>query len=227
MRRRTKQLLQRIAVLIGIIALAVALFFFFKPTKTLDMASNTNNKSRHVRTIEDAKPINITLPENIVSTEENPNISSNTTNSTDKTYTPVNSNNETYFIPLQTGEKSFKLLIGYDSEKLVEGTPVEVSKEYEVKGVKEKILSIFFFKVDYYQYPILLVLGESKTLYYVDIESAYKSGNFQINGTIKNIPPVQAVNATTITKDGKEYMGAVITCTNGEGYEFDISMIGR
>ena len=152
MRRRTKQLLQRLATIAIIIAVAVAIVMFFKPKKTIETSDSNINRKEYVGTIQDSKPVNIVLPENIVSTEENPNVSTNSTKTSDVKYEPIVSSKETYFIPFQTTEKEFKLLIGYDSEPLLEGSPVESTKEY---------------------------------------------------------------------------VGAVITCENGQGYEFDISMIGR
>jgi hypothetical protein len=226
MRRRTKQLLQRLATIAIIIAVAVAIVMFFKPKKTIETSDSNINRKEYVGTIQDSKPVNIVLPENIVSTEENPNVSTNSTKTSDVKYEPIVSSKETYFIPFQTTEKEFKLLIGYDSEPLLEGSPVESTKEYDVKGMPENIKSIFFFKLGDYKYPILLVLGQSGKLYYVDIETAYTTGSFTVNGPIKNLPAVKEVNSTTVTKDGKEYVGAVITCENGQGYEFDISMIG-
>ena len=91
----------------------------------------------------------------------------------------------------------------------------------------EKILSIYFFKVDHYDYPILLVLGESRKLYYVDTESAYKSGNFKVNGYIDDLPEVEDVHQTTVNENGKEYKSAVIVSKDGQGYEFNVNMIGR
>lgn len=233
MRRRTKIFLQRLAILIGIILIAVAIIVFFKPRKTIDTTDGNNSRKAVVRTIETSEPIKIVLPENIVSKEENPNIQTssspveNKTTGGDKTYEPITETGDRYLIPLKKDDTTFKVLIGYDSEPLLTNSPVKVSSEYEITNMPTNILSFYFFKVDSYDYPILLVLGENKVLYYVDIQDAFATGNFQINGSIKNIPAVESVSSTTIKKDGKEYLGAVITCTNGEGYEFDISMIGR
>ncbi len=230
MRRRTKMLLQRLALLIAIIAIAVVLIIFFKPRKQIQTTDGNNLSREYIKTIEANQTVNIVLPENIIPAEETSSGESSnqtTSNTIEKTYTALVSSEETYLIPLQSGEKAFSVLIGYDSEKLVEGTPVEVSKEYEVSGMPEKILSIYFFKVDHYDYPILLVLGESRKLYYVDTESAYKSGNFKVNGYIDDLPEVEDVHQTTVNENGKEYKSAVIVSKDGQGYEFNVNMIGR
>ena len=235
MRRRTKLLLQRLIILAIIIGTAVAIVVFFKPRKQIQTTDGNNLSREYVRTIEAGKTINVVLPENIVSADNSvSNKTSNSVSSTsspdtsaEKKYTPIISNNETYLIPLQTGDDSFNVLIGYDSEELVKGTPVEVSREYEVTGMPENIRAIYFFKVDNYDYPILLVLGISRKLYYVDTESAYKSGNFKVDGYIDDLPEVEDVHQTTITENGKEYKGAVIVGKDGTGYEFNVNMIGR
>ena len=53
-------------------------------------------------------------------------------------------------------------------------------------------------------------------------------GNFAVAGTLKeDLPEVSNVYETTTEKDGKSYNTAIITCQNGEGYEFNLGMINR
>ena len=62
MRRRTKQLLQRLATIAIIIAVAVAIVMFFKPKKTIETSDSNINRKEYVGTIQDSKPVNIVLP---------------------------------------------------------------------------------------------------------------------------------------------------------------------
>ena len=96
-----------------------------------------------------------------------------------------------------------------------------------VSGIEETIEAVYYFTVEGYDYPVLLLLGKSCKLYYVDIQRAYSSGNFAINGYIENIPDVQNVYQAEATENGKTTRKAIIVCTNGEGYEFSTNMIGR
>ena len=70
MRRRTKILLQRLAILIFIIVLAVALVHFFKPKKQIRTTENNGLSREYVKTIEAGQTVNIVLPDKIVPAEE-------------------------------------------------------------------------------------------------------------------------------------------------------------
>ena len=60
-----------------------------------------------------------------------------------------------------------------------------------------------------------------------NIENAFKTGIFKISRTIENLPEVESVYSSKAEKNGNTYRTAVITCTNGEGYEFSLDMINK
>ena len=94
-------------------------------------------------------------------------------------------------------------------------------------GINDKIKSVYYFNVENYKYPIFLLLTQEGKLLYVDIENAFKTGIFKISGTIENLPEVESVYSSKAEKNGNSYRTAVITCTNGEGYEFSLDMINK
>lgn len=219
--RRKKKLIKNLIKILVVVIIAVGLYFFFKPKKKINTADSDSNNRELIKVTTINEPnIEITLPENIKDSKENKT-------SENKTYTPLVEVSERYLVPI-LANNTVTILIGDDSEKLLTPTsPVQIGNEYTVSGIAETIQSVYYFTIDNYSYPIFLLLGESGKLYYVDIEKAYNTGKFEINGYIQNIPEVENVYQTTVEKGGKTYRSAVIKCTDGVGYEFNIDMIGR
>lgn len=219
--RRKKKLIKNLIKILVVAIIAVGLYFFFKPKKKINTTDSDSNNRELIKVTTINKPnIEITLPENIKDSKEN-------TTSENKTYTPLVEVSERYLVPI-LANNTVTILIGDDSEKLLTATsPVQIGNEYTVSGIAETIQSVYYFTIDDYSYPIFLLLGESGKLYYVDIEKAYTTGKFEINGYIQNIPEVENVYQTTVEKGSKNYRSAVIKCTDGVGYEFNIDMIGR
>lgn len=243
MRRKKKLFTTLLIISIIIIVLIFCYFFFIKPLISLIGKNKSNNSSDensnhgeliNITTITEPN-VDIKLPEQIkqISTTNSTNTSGNTSNETsevivtDKKYTPIIESPERYLITKLSNNK-VTILIGEDSSKLLNNTSkTQIGLEYTVSGIAETIISEYYFTIDGYDYPIVLLLGKSRKLYYVDTETAYQTGNFVVNGYIQNIPEVENVYATTVEHNGTQYRSAVISCINGEGYEFNIDMIGR
>lgn len=224
--RRRKKLIRRLEILI-IISILIILFFMFKPKKKITTSNNTSKTEEilNVTTINEPN-IEVNLPTEIKDTT-NSNKNETTSSKNEKTYEPLIDVSERYLIPILSNNQ-VTVLIGDDSQKLLPtSSPVKVGNEYTVSGIEETITSVYYFSIDNYSYPILLLLSETGKLYYVDLESAYLTGKFTVSGYIKDIPQVENVYQTTVKKDGKEYRSAVITDINGIGYEFNTNMIGR
>lgn len=222
MRRKKKLIINIIKILI-IILIITGIYFIFKPKKKINTAQEKENNLEYIKvtTVNESNP-KIDLPEEIKDVTTNTEIPKE-----EKKYTPLTNSSERYLVSILANNE-VTILIGDDSEKLLsENSPVKINNEYKVKGIPETIQQVYYFTVNDYAYPIVLILGESKKLYYVDIEKSYKTGNFEINGTIENIPEVENVYQVDVDEKGNTYHSAIIECTNGEGYEFNIDMIGK
>ncbi len=247
--RRKKKIIITLLEILAIVIVAVIIFSIFVPKRKINEFDNGKN-SGNQNTINPDEPspnIEVILPEHItdinngVSTgnttnTNNPSNTSNnpsenpSSNNSQKTYEPlIEEFPARYLITLNPqGDKNVRILIGPDSEQLLQNnSKVQLSTEYPVNNVPENIKSEFTIKIDNYDYPIVLLLGESNKLYYVDIENAFNTGNFTVTGYVQNIPEVEQVYETTVNDNGHKYRSAVISCTDGNGYEFDLSMIGR
>lgn len=221
--RRKKKLLMNIIKILIVIIIAVGLFLIFKPKKQIDTTDNTSNNKELIKvTTVNELNIKADLPEEIKDSTTNTVIPKE-----EKTYEPSTQSSERYLIPILANNE-VTILIGDDSAKLLNNnSKVQVGNEYIVEGTNETMKAVYYFTVDNYDYPILLLLGESHKLYFVDVENAYSTGVFKLDGYIKNIPDVENVYQTKVTEGDKTYPSAVIRCTNGEGYEFNIDMIGK
>lgn len=221
--RRKKKILKRILVIFAILLAIFLLYKFIKPQKKIDTANPDNQKGEVIELTTVNEPnVEIKLP-NTIKDEKN-----NTTSS--QHYEPITENSEDsdkYLISILSNNE-VTILIGNDSEKILNNnSKVEIGGEYKVTGINDKIKSVYYFNVENYKYPIFLLLTQEGTLHYVDIENAFKTGNFKISGTINNLPEVESVYSSNAEKNGQTYRTAVITCTNGEGYEFSLDMIGK
>lgn len=221
--RRKKKILKRILVIFAILLAIFLLYKFIKPQKKIDTANHDNQKGEVIELTTVNEPnVEIKLP-NTIKDEKN-----NTTSS--QHYEPITENSEDsdkYLISILSNNE-VTILIGNDSEKILNNnSKVEIGGEYKVTGINDKIKSVYYFNVENYKYPIFLLLTQEGTLHYVDIENAFKTGNFKISGTINNLPEVESVYSSNAEKNGQTYRTAVITCTNGEGYEFSLDMIGK
>ena len=221
--RRKKKILKRILVIFAILLAIFLLYKFIKPQKKIDTANPDNQKGEVIELTTVNEPnVEIKLP-NTIKDEKN-----NTTSS--QHYEPITENSEDsdkYLISILSNNE-VTILIGNDSEKILNNnSKVEIGGEYKVTGINDKIKSVYYFNVENYKYPIFLLLTQEGILHYVDIENAFKTGNFKISGTINNLPEVESVYSSNAEKNGQTYRTAVITCTNGEGYEFSLDMIGK
>lgn len=221
--RRKKKLIMNIIKILIIILIIAGLYFIFKPKKKINTANTNGNNPEYIKvTTVDESNIKIELPETIKNPTTNKEISKE-----EKTFTPLTKVSERYLVPILANNE-ITILIGDDSSNILPtNSPIQIGSEYTVKGIAETIQAVYYFTVDNYDYPILLLLEESGVLQYIDIEKAYQTGKFEISGTIKNIPEVENVYQTTVDENGNTYRSAVIVCTNGEGYEFNIDMIGK
>lgn len=221
--RRKKKILKRILVIFAILLAIFLLYKFIKPQKKIDTANPDNQKGEVIELTTVNEPnVEIKLP-NTIKDEKN-----NTTSS--QHYEPITENSEDsdkYLISILSNNE-VTILIGNDSEKILNNnSKVEIGGEYKVTGINDKIKSVYYFNVENYKYPIFLLLTKEGKLLYVDIENAFKTGIFKISGTIENLPEVESVYSSKAEKSGNNYRTAVITCTNGEGYEFSLDMINK
>ncbi len=221
--RRKKKILKRILVIFAILLAIFLLYKFIKPQKKIDTANPDNQKGEVIELTTVNEPnVEIKLP-NTIKDEKN-----NTTSS--QHYEPITENSEDsdkYLISILSNNE-VTILIGNDSEKILNNnSKVEIGGEYKVTGINDKIKSVYYFNVENYKYPIFLLLTQEGKLLYVDIENAFKTGIFKISGTIENLPEVESVYSSKAEKNGNNYRTAVITCTNGEGYEFSLDMINK
>ena len=221
--RRKKKILKRILVIFAILLAIFLLYKFIKPQKKIGTANPDNQKGEVIELTTVNEPnVEIKLP-NTIKDEKN-----NTTSS--QHYEPITENSEDsdkYLISILSNNE-VTILIGNDSEKILNNnSKVEIGGEYKVTGINDKIKSVYYFNVENYKYPIFLLLTQEGKLLYVDIENAFKTGIFKISGTIENLPEVESVYSSKAEKNGNNYRTAVITCTNGEGYEFSLDMINK
>ena len=221
--RRKKKLILNIAKILLVILIAIGIFLIFKPKKKINTANTAQNGKELIKVNPvDESNIKITLPETIKEYTTNKAISKDI-----RTFAPLVTVSERYLIPILANNE-ITVLVGDDSASLLSAnSPIQRGNEYMVSGIEETIEAVYYFTVEGYDYPVLLLLGKSCKLYYVDIQRAYSSGNFAINGYIENIPDVQNVYQAEATENGKTTRTAIIVCTNGEGYEFSTNMIGR
>lgn len=221
--RRKKKLILNIAKILLVILIAIGIFLIFKPKKKINTANTAQNGKELIKVNPvDESNIKITLPETIKEYTTNKAISKDI-----RTFAPLVTVSERYLIPILANNE-ITVLVGDDSASLLSAnSPIQIGNEYMVSGIEETIEAVYYFTVEGYDYPVLLLLGQSCKLYYVDIQRAYSSGNFAINGYIENIPDVQNVYQAEATENGKTTRTAIIVCTNGEGYEFSTNMIGR
>lgn len=218
--RRRKKIIKRLITVIAIILVLFLLYKFLKPQKKINTVDPNAKKGEVIElTTVDQPNIEIDLPDEIHS-------ETNTTNGSE--YTPVKETTSKYLISVLSNNE-VTVLIGNDSEKLLNSSSkVEIGGEYKISGITDEIKSVYYFNVTDYKYPIFLLLSKTGKLYYVDIENAFQTGNFVVSGTIHDdLPEVSNVYETTTEKDGKTYQTAIITCQNGEGYEFNLGMINR
>lgn len=221
--RRKKKLILNIAKILLVILIAIGIFLIFKPKKKINTANTAQNGKELIKVNPvDESNIKITLPETIKEYTTNKAISKDI-----RTFAPLVTVSERYLIPILANNE-ITVLVGDDSASLLSAnSPIQIGNEYMVSGIEETIEAVYYFTVEGYDYPVLLLLGKSCKLYYVDIQRACSSGNFAINGYIENIPDVQNVYQAEATENGKTTRTAIIVCTNGEGYEFSTNMIGR
>ena len=218
--RRKKKILKRILVIIAILLAIFLLYKFIKPQKKINTSESERQKGEVIELTTVNEPnVEIKLPDKIKDEETN-----------SQNYEPITDNSEDsdkYLISILSNNE-VTILIGNDSEKILDNSSkVQIGGEYKVNGIEDKIKSVYYFNVENYKYPIFLLLTQEGKLLYVDIENAFKTGIFKISGTIKNLPEVESVYSSKAEKNGNNYRTAVITCTNGEGYEFSLDMINK
>lgn len=221
--RRKKKLIINLLKILLVILIITGIYFIFKPKKKITTSKSNENNLEYIKvTTVDESNVKVELPETIKDATTNTEIPQE-----EKKYTPLTKTSERYLVPILVNNE-VTVLIGDDSEKLLSNNSnVQVGNEYMVSGIAETIQSVYYFTIDEYDYPILLLLGESGKLHFVDIEKAYRTGKFEINGYIKNIPEVENVYQVTAEEKGNTSNSAIIECINGEGYEFNIDMIGK
>lgn len=221
--RRKKKLIMNLFKILIVILIIAGIYFIFKPKKKINTTKTNENNLEYIKvTTVNESNVKIKLPETIKDANTNTEIPQE-----EKKYTPLTQTTERYLVPILVNNE-VTVLIGDDSEKLLENNQkVQVGNEYMVSGIAETIQAVYYFTVDNYEYPILLLLGESGKLHYVDIEKAYHTGKFEVSGILKNISEVENVYQVTVEESGKTYQSAIIECINNEGYEFNIDMIGK
>ena len=215
------------------------------PEKIHDTTENTtnnhintsNNNSNNATTQNTASSSNSNQDTNDNSDNNNQNTdtassTSSETSSSAKIYKPLQSVEEREFpkryLETITNTDKIIILIGDDSQEFIDrGSPIKIGVEYQVIGIEEPMLTTYIFNISNYNYPIFLLLSQSGTLYFIDTQKAYSTGEFKIDGKIENIPEVKSVHETRVEENGNSYSTAVITCQNGEGYEFSLEMIGK
>lgn len=221
MRRKKKILLNLLKVLAIVGVVLIVYFAFFKPKKKIDTVATNKTSEKAI----DLVPVNetpkeIDLPENIYSPDDDsPN--------TNKTYTPSTENSDKYLISILANNK-VTLLIGNDSEKIIDASsPIQIGEEYLVNGIESELQAAYCFNVDGYTYPILLLLSQDGIVTYVDTEEGYHTGQFNVSGRLTGIPAIENIYETTVNENDKSYASAVLIGTDGQGYEFKLSMIGK
>lgn len=234
MRRRRKILLRNILTLAIIVGIIVGFYFMFfhkkANIKTANQISNKSGKFEFETTT--APKVEIVLPEKIHDTSDNTTKNETSSGKNNKTYEPLQSVEEREFpkryLETITTENEITILIGDDSQEFInQGSPIQIGVEYQVVGIEEPMLTTYIFNMSNYNYPVFLLLSQSGNLYYIDTQKAYSTGTFKISGKIDNIPAVESVHETKVEENGQSYSTAVITCKNGEGYEFNLKMIGK
>lgn len=222
--RRKKKILKRILIIIAILLAIFLLYKFVKPQKKIDTSDSEKQKGEIIELTTVNEPnVEIKLPDKIKDEENN-------TTTDSQNYEPITDNSEDsdkYLISILSNNE-VTILIGNDSEKILDNnSKVQIGEEYKVNGIQDKIKSVYYFNVENYKYPIFLLLTQEGKLHYIDIEKSFKTGIFEISGTIENLPEVESVYSSKAEKSGKSYRTAIITCTNGEGYEFSLDMINK
>ncbi len=203
---------------------------------TFNNSNNNSNGNNPTNTNTDSNDENNTN-NNVTNNNQNLNSNStspdsNETNTNNKKYEPLQSITEREFpkryLETITYSDRVTILIGDDSQDFInQGSPIQIGVEYQVIGIEEPMLTAYVFNISNYNYPIFLLLSQAGNLYYIDTQKAYSDGVFKIAGKIENIPEVKSVHETRVEQNGNTYSTAVITCANGEGYEFSLNMIGK
>lgn len=223
MRRKKKMLLTLLKVLAVVAVVLIIYFAFFKPKKKIEIVDTAKKSETPINLVPvDEAPKEINLPENIHS-----NSNETDESNTNKTYTPSTENSDKYLISILANNK-VTLLIGNDSEKIIDAnSPIQIGAEYVVNGIDSKLQAAYCFNVDGYSYPILLLLSQDGTVTYVDTEEGYRTGEFNVSGRLSDLPEIETIYETTINENGESYASAVLIGTNGQGYEFNLNMIGK
>lgn len=224
MRRKKKMLLNllKVVAIVGIIL--IIYFAFFNPKKKIDTVATNKTSEKAVELVPiNGAPKEINLPENIYSIDDEEDDEPDT----NKTYTPSTENSDKYLISILANNK-VTLLIGNDSEKIMDdSSPIQIGKEYIVNGIESELQSAYCFNVDGYTYPILLLLSQDGIVTYVDTEEGYRTGQFNVSGRLTGIPEIENIYETTVNTDDRSYISAVLIGKDGQGYEFELSMIGK
>lgn len=234
--RRKKKLIIKICIFLLIIGIIFAFFIFIYPESNIPTynGTNTNNENQIQIVTINSPNVNVTLPSQIKtidlpsnSVNSNPSSPepSATISDSNKTYESYIDESLSYLITILSADNTLTVLLSERSSTLIpSGSPTQIGVDYSVTGIAEKIIAVYDFTVDSYSYPIILLLSETGKVYYIDTESAYKSGEFKVSGQISGIPEIK--NIYTVTVDGN-YKSAVLVDNNDVGYEFNLNMIGK
>ncbi len=236
--RRKKKLIIKICVLLLIIGAIFGFFIFIYPESNIPTYDDTDSKNENqIQSVAINPPnVNVTLPTEIktISPSSSDNSTGNNTNtsSSSEVITDSNKNYESYvdeslpyLITILSSDNKLTILLSERSSSLIpEGSSTKIGVDYLVTGIAEKIIAVYDFTVDNYSYPVVLLLSETGNVYYIDTESAYKTGEFKVSGKIADIPEID--NIYTVTVD-KNYKSAILVDKSDIGYEFNLNMIGK
>ena len=241
--RRKKKLIIKLLVFLLIVGAILGFFIFIYPESNIPTYDNSDSSSENkIQSISINPPnVNVTLPTTIKTispSSNNTNSNSTVTNTnsnnsiteekiteSDKTYESYVDDSIAHLITILSSKNELTILLSERSSSLIpQGSPTKIGVDYLVKGITEKIVSVYDFTVDGYSYPIVLLLSESGKVYYIDTELAYKTGSFEVSGQITDIPEIDNIHPVTV--DNK-YKSAVLVDKNDVGYEFDLDMINK
>lgn len=247
--RRKKKLIIRTFIIIVFLALVALLIYYVLPKsgiETLNFANNkeTNSTDEIEVKIIDESTVTTSLPEYITTvgdaSEEYLNEAKSSQDDTNelitsvmgangKAYTAYVDNSEKYFITILSNDNSkLTIMLSNKAESLLpKNSTIKVGVDYNVSGIKEKIVGVYDFEYSGYKYPILLLLSSSGKLYYVDLETSIKSGKFKSHGPIKQVTNIYKICNVEVNDGKNKYKTAVLTDVDGIGYEFTLDMIGK